>query len=407
MKQNLHDSNELFDSPWYGWEQMKYMLDKTLPVKNKKKFRELYLPYLVAAGFLVIFLLSSLVIQQDGHSSFFEKGTGRLSGHTNNGSELRIADASTVKMEKNNTNAAKASVYYTQNVHDKKEKGFSDIDNKLKPANESPFFLPLLHLYEIQNTRASSISAGQHISSRNVDGIIEMATVKLLTIDGDYSDSIAVGNKEGEHRQQSGWSLSAGLGMNTVIGQKQNLRPYPAAELRYHFTKGFFVSAGLGVGSPVTTQSHGTTKTVFLNDTTNNVYFYNDVKHYRHLSYVDVPLMAGVQVSKKIALQGGVQASVLLNGKSKTVKEPYDFQRMQASIFPGSLTAGPGGSTQTNYSVKTRKIDYRFITGLKFSLNKASFNVTYQYAPQALLKGNHISGNRNQLLSLGMQLKIK
>ena len=117
--------------------------------------------------------------------------------------------------------------------------------------------------------------------------------------------------------------------------------------------------------------------------------------------------MAGIHISKKVALQAGVQASVLLNTKTTTSIEPYDFQRVLATGVPVNLVPALTAGAGNEFEVKARKIDYRITAGVKYTIKNASFNVSYQYAPQRVLTGDNVSKHKNQLLSFNALFKIK
>jgi len=204
------------------------------------------------------------------------------------------------------------------------------------------------------------------------------------------------------------WNLSAGLAMNTMIGQQQNFTPYPAVVWRYNVSNKSFLSLGLAARSPVSTENRGVAKTVYVNDLVNNIQFYNAVNHYHNIAYADIPLLAGIKISKTISLQAGLQASVLLKAKSEIFIEPYDFQmRLAPALSSGLLagTAAPG--SETNYKVEVRNIDFRVTSGIQYNVNKLSFNLMYQYGVRPALKGDFISENKNQLVTFNVQFKIR
>lgn len=213
--------------------------------------------------------------------------------------------------------------------------------------------------------------------------------------------------KAGKNSAHGSWNISAGLAMNAMMGEKQSLRPYPAAEIRYNISDRFYVSAGLAPGSPLAVSSRGIDKRVYLNDTSNNVNFYNNVKHYSRLTYADVPLMAGVKISKKINIQAGVQASVLMHTKTTSAIEQYDFQMVMSNGLPANLITAAPPVSEEKYKVSARKIDYRFVAGVQYDIGKASLNLNYQHASRTALKGNQVSSKRNELISLGIQFNIR
>jgi hypothetical protein len=99
------------------------------------------------------------------------------------------------------------------------------------------------------------------------------------------------------------WGLSAVLAINVVEGKQQNLQPYPTAEVKYNLNFSFFIAAGLSLLSPKPGTVSGITKTVYVNDTVNNISLNNEVVSYDRLRYADIPLTAGVNVTKKLMFQ--------------------------------------------------------------------------------------------------------
>ena len=196
--------------------------------------------------------------------------------------------------------------------------------------------------------------------------------------------------------------------MNGMTGQQQNFTPYPAVVLRYNVSNKYFLSLGLAPGSHVSTENRAVTKTVYVNDLVNNIQFYNAVNHYHDIAYADIPLLAGINISKNISLQAGLQASVLLKAKSKTYIEPYDFQmRLAGGASSGFVTNTAAPVSETHYKVEARNMDYRFTSGIQYNINKLTVNLMYQYSLKPVLIGDLTSGNVNQLVTFNVQFKIK
>ncbi|MBC7936386.1 MAG: outer membrane beta-barrel protein, partial [Rhizobacter sp.] len=396
----LHNSDEMVDSPQYGWEQMQFLLEKNMPQKKDRKF---FPSYIVAASLITIFLMSSLVISN----------VGRVYSSVKNNIQAAAGNAQPVKPILQLTGtiippSRKGLAHSLKNDAAKKTANLSAVAAGKSDLVLSSWYLPALVKAEMQllkNNKLFNISSANYLP---VERSIGKVKLKDLIAEAPGTDSTGRASNNKNKNRKSTWDLSAGLAVNGMIGQKQNLRPYPAAELRYNISNTFFLTLGLTAASPVNTESKGTKKTVYVNDTSNNVYFYNSVKQYSRLTYADIPLMAGMKINKKLAVQGGVQAAVLLKTTTTTAVEPYDFRMSPTNTLLVNLVPGTTIASQHNYEVAARKIDYRFIAGLKYNVNnKASFNVTYQYSPRSILKGDNVSDNKNQLLSLGMLLKIK
>ena len=118
-------------------------------------------------------------------------------------------------------------------------------------------------------------------------------------------------------------------------------------------------------------------------------------------------LLAGINMGKRFSVQTGLQASILLNTIEKASIEKYDFQMRLANGPQNNLVSGMAAVSESVYKINVRKIDYRFTTGLTYSINKTSFNLLYQYSLHPVLEGNNVSSNKNQLVTLSMLYKIK
>lgn len=385
MKRQLHNSDDVFISPQQGWEQMQLLLDKRLPVKNKKPLRGFYFPMMVAASLITIFLSSILVLND-------------------------TAIINSNKPEADKSNAHKGSIIaYSMNATDGKTGSRSVIKNEqtgVAVVSSESNDLTFRKIALPENIHPITYLP---INALPVENIIAKMAMIAIPQDAVDEDSAGLAEKAGKLHQMRHWQLSAGLAMNTMIGQQQNFTPYPAAVLRYDLSKNFFLSLGLSAGSHIAGESRGLKKKTYVNDMVNNIQFYNTVNQYYDFSYADIPLLAGVHISKKISLQAGLQASVLLKTKTKTIIEQYDFQMRLAGGATNGLVSGTAAApvSETDYRVEARKMDYRFTTGIKYNINKLAFNVMYQHSLQPALTGDFTSGNKHQLVTLNMQFNIK
>lgn len=405
MKKYLHNSDEIFESPQYGWEQMQFLLEENLPQKKTKYTKKLLVRCMIAASLITILLFSSLVIGDVDHFDFFEKNATAISANTTGAGRFK---AIRLEMTQPGTrHAIPIPVLYVKNNRDKKT-GIQDlVQDEPAGANSTAWLTPSPSVHEKRLPYIGKAAIDQPVSSLPFENTIRNKLNNDIIKKPVNNDAVKSNTtKNIKAKKHGSWNLSAGLAVNGMMGRQQNLRPYPTAELRYNVSDNFFLSLGLGAASPVATASRGIQKRAYVNDTTNNVLFYNSNKQYYRLSYADIPLMAGVKVSKRISLQAGVQASVLLDAKNKTSIESYNFQMSMAGEYH-DLSPGNAVVSENHYKVKERKIDYRFVTGLKYTINKASFNIIYQYAPRAPLAGDHISHDKNQLLTLNAQFRIK
>ena len=399
MNTHLHNSDEIFSSAQYGWEQMKFLLDKKLPVTNKKNSRKLYVPFFATASLLTILLFSSLIVQDGSHqnsSNLSSKSRATQIEITKNSevNHTKIHVANRNHIEKINTKPG-----YIVPINSTEKEIPADYDLQLNAT-----FLTVTKK-AIKPTIEDDVK--QTIEILNATNKSLKIITSLATKDSANTDSTNRTTAARLKNNNSKWNLSAGLGINGMIGQRQNLQPYPVAEVRYNITPCFFMSLGLSAGSPVSTNSHGISKTVYLNDTANNVQLYNKITSYSRLYYADFPLLAGINMGKRFSVQTGLQASILLNTIEKASIEKYDFQMRLANGPQNNLVSGMAAVSESVYKINVRKIDYRFTTGLTYSINKTSFNLLYQYSLHPVLEGNNVSSNKNQLVTLSMLYKIK
>ena len=395
MKRQLHNSDEVFISPQQGWEQMQLLLDKKLPVKNEKPGREFYFLLMVAASFVTIFLLGTLALNNTVITNSFNREVGHSVAKIPAADTGNIHDKSgVVALTKNATNGKVARLNNTKNLQTDAVVVSSDSDDLAFRKIAPPEMIE-----EIVYPKIKTIL--------NQNAITKTAMIASPT-DAANSDSTGLPDNTGKRHPKRTWNLSAGLAMNATIGQQQNFTPYPAAVLRYNISNKFFLSLGLLAGSHAPGNNRGVKKTVYVNDMVNNIQFYNAVDQYNDFTYADIPLLAGVNISKKISLQAGVQGSVLLKTKTKTVLEHYDFQMRLAGGGTTGLAIGTAAPViETDYRVEARKIDYRFTTGIKYNINKLAFNLMYQHSLQPVLTGDLTSRNKHQLVTLNMQFTIK
>lgn len=395
MKRQLHDSDEVFISPQQGWEQMQLLLDRKLPVKNKIPARKLYFPMMVAASLVTVFFMSTLVLNNTGIINLPNKQFIIADADKQDADKTSVKQGGVIANLKNATDLEKINDRIIKKDRISAAVGSSESNNltftKIEPAEN------------IQHLTYLPINS---LPGENV--IAKLATIAVPP-DTANNDFVELTEKPGKLHRQRTWNLSAGLAMNIMIGHQQNFIPYPAVELRYNLSKKYFLSLGLTAGSHVSGESRGIKKQTYVNDMVNNIQFYNTVNQYYDISYADIPLLAGVKISKKFSLVAGVQASVLLKTKTKTIIEQYDFQMRMAGegingVVNGTAVA-PG--SETNYRVEAKKMDYRITSGIKYNIHKLAFGLIYQHSLQPVLTGDLTSRNKHQLVMLNMQFNIK
>lgn len=401
MNRQLHNCDEVFISPQQGWEQMHLLLDEKLPVKNENPAKKFHLR-IAGASLLIVFLMSTLPLNNTAIINSINKNKSFVAANKPQAGKQSIQTGKQFIQKNGIFTAAKN----TAGVN----KAGLDIINKL-PANTVVSSSNCNDLTFRKATLSEIIGEVPGMPSEKLpkQNIIEKMGVTDLLQNAANNDSARLLKSIDKSHQKRSWSLSAGLAMNAAIGQQQHFKPYPAAVLCYNVSKNFFLSLGLSAGSYVSDESWGVKKMTYLNDMVNNIQFYNTVKKYNDFSYADIPLLAGLHISKKISLQAGIQASVLLKTKTTTIIEQYDFQMRFAgsgtNVLPAGSVANP--VSETEYKVEAGKVDYRFTSGIKYEINKLAFNLMYQHSLQPVLTGDFTSRNKHQLVTLNIQFKIR
>ena len=280
MSKHLHNSDELLHGPEYGWQQMELLLDKNMPEQKNKSAWKLFLPYVIAASFITIFLLSSLVIQNVDHPVSFKRAVSLTGINTNDAPRPGIGSRGLRLAEIVIPTVRKEQLYHSEDSKLKTIAGQTSAETI--GAGSSPGWIlaasKRIAAERITSTLAVGALTKPFIKNREVNPLLA-ETVKPLP--ADTANKIS---KQTKSPKQTSWGLSAGIGVNAMLDQQQNLRPYPVAELRYNMSKKSFLTLGLAAGSGVATHSKGTDKTVFVNDTSNNIYYYNNVRHYTRLT---------------------------------------------------------------------------------------------------------------------------
>lgn len=393
MNKYLYNNDDVFISPEQGWEQMKVILDKKLPF-NTKPARNIYLSVLVAASLVIIFLFSTLLLNNIAVIRSFKMDVNK--------SKTKISETP------NNTTQPRKLMAYSGNHEVNKPA----IPNPVQSEYNRIAFLPTDGNKFIGSNDVLPALAHEILNEPIEILPIEIlaATPNRIALSGKLfnTDSTVSSLKKGNTRTKSGWNLSVGLAINAMAGGKQKFRPYPTADLRYNVSKQLFLSAGLAAGSVVAAESRGVAKTVLVNDVANNIQFYHAINQYDHISYADVPLLAGTPIGKNISVVAGIQASVLLKAKRETFIEVYDFQmRLAGGASNGLITGTAAPVSETNYKVEVRNVDYRFLSGIQYDVNKLNFSVMYQHALHPVLKGDLTSRNKNQLVTFNVKLNIR
>jgi len=371
-----------------GWNNMRQLLDKHLPQKNKKPARR-YFFFGVTGLMCTAFVISSLTLQTDIAKKEREKNLpASISAvalndqFTKTNSQFKNANTISSKKFKTIDIAINQKNLALQRTSDP-VRAEADVDR----VNSFSEDHPLLNKTTTAKYIADSLTTNTTLVKPEFD--------TLTNVPGLNKKKIATGKSPGKK-----WQLSAGLAMNiSVNASQQSLQPYPFVRVKYSLNKTFYIASGLNLFSPVTSNASGVQKTMYLTDSLNSINLYDQRLHYKRLQYIDVPFTAGVKINKHISAEAGIQVSKLISSKTATTLDPYTLNAFDIRTL-GSLPVIP------NY-YEQRKTDIRYIAGVNYEWKKISLNLQYQQGSAPLLKGNAVSTDKNKLLSLKIAYRLK
>lgn len=376
MMDDLHIENDLPVSATDGWRQMESLLNTNLPVKIKVTAVIRLLSFLPAIFMSGIFLFSSL----------------QLNNHL-----LRLPYFAERAQYANVAVNSDSALLHTTLEHQQ------DLDKILRTVR-SAITNPS---YENSRVSASEKLNGTHmLHVLNVDPARMNLPVKAIVIPVHHFNTALLPVKDKEI--ENSWAFSAGLAMNIAAGKEQSFQPYPVLEVKRKLGRRFFMAGGLSLLSPVAGNVSGISKTVYVNDTVNNISLYNEVKKYDLLRYADMAFTAGTNIHKNITLQAGIQLSVLIDSRKTKLLQPYDLQ-MNNVLLPSAppIQTGLGVNPQQEFEIPMRKVDYRFVAGLKYQFKKLSAGIFYQQSLHPAGTGNSSTTVPNDLLTFNLSWKIK
>ena len=396
MNEYLHNGEPAISAN-AGWQEMQFLLEEHLPVKKSTGFSRQLLQYAAAVLLFILLVLTSLQL----NNKFLPTNNITSNNKKVTFNDIKLNNPGpSLPLNKNNpvSNEFPAGLQGLANDH------FSAVTSDEEQL-----------LFMNQQAAGTAIVSAKSGESESVNAQMIVENIEKQALDRNPAlgkkitgtvSSIPVSKPNEQMRPASLWQLNAGIGINADLHSNQTLQPYPFAEAKLNINKRIYLAAGLAAWSPVSTTTTGISKTVYLNDTINNIRLYNEKTTFSRVRYADIPVSIGVNISKNFSVQTGLQISVLLNKKTKSDLEPYDYQMNSVALplrSPTYITAAP---EQHDYDVQLRKIDYRFITGVKYQLKKTTVGLTYQHGLQTSGIGN-TSKNRNQVLALNVSFQIK
>ena len=378
-------NNELPISSAAGWMQMESLLNKNLPVKKRPASIRLFVSWLPALLLSSIFVFSSLQLDRD---------------------LLKIIIADNAKSTLQNKNNINPEILnYNNNRH------FTSRSRAVEKRQFSNLIFDNKEDFGIlvkDQLSSADILTIEKISHQDFIKYLPEKTETNIQVIAQSSlhNQINPPNKIDVNKKH--WEFSAGVGLNIAENKHQNLQPYPTAEVKYNLNAGLFISAGLSLLSPRAGSFSGVNKTVFINDTVNNISLYNEVVSYNRLRYVDVPISAGVNITKRLTFQMGVQLSVLASRQQKKSLQPFDFQ-MNTTTLPVTPTfAGAAANPQQEFTVKIPGMDYRFVSGIKYKFNRTAAGLFYQHGLQSSVsEGSNANTVSKGLFTFNLMYQFK
>jgi hypothetical protein len=414
MNRHLHNDPERDITASEGWQDMTQLLDKHLPVKETPKKRKPFFYYFAAASCLSILLLGYLQLQHGKQKSSSYNLNATKANTTNTTTATKIAPSVFTD--------AMAGAKHRQDLQYLSENKQASVYTGTHPRSSSNNRNGIL-----MNDISANDIALQKNNNNNGISIYPPAAENINSIPygngytlfdklkdagrgedplrKDVANSNASDNSKKKRTYKASWEIAAGISLNAATGQHFNAQPYPVAEGKYNISSRFYLLAGIAAWSPVNSSSSGINKTVYVNDTANNFRSYNEVTRYTRFHYADIPVMAGFNINKRLSVQAGMQASLLLSQKHLKTLDGYDFQS-NAQVLPYNPTT-LGISNTTAFGTVTRRVDYRLIGGLRYTIDKFAFNLSYQQALKSPVHGEKVTSEKNKLVSLQVLYRLK
>lgn len=387
-----------------GWKQMQQLLDKELPLASRtRRGRQLFFAAATLIG--IAFLITSLPLQ-----TYFEQRKVITSIKEKPDTKETYHSLITKQNGRNRASLQKATVFIQENA---------SVNNDLI----SQHLLPSLNEHNNIVSQLTPSLYNEHTviednskrkSLPGVASIIAPDTsankIILNAVDNNNEKDVLKKKKDVNNNNQS-WQLTAGTAVNLSLNSTlQSLRPYPFAELKYHFSPRFFAGASVALFSPVGSKASGVKKTVYVNDTSYNVSNYNETLNYTRLTYADIGLMGGIKISKQISIHSGIQFSRLLNAKTNTSLDPYDFDMNRVNMTGqdvSMLPPTPSAAPVYNNRIDVQKFDIRYVAGINYNLKKISLSLQYQGGINPVLKGDAVTADKNKMITLKAAYRLK
>lgn len=366
MIEDLHTDDDLPITAATGWAEMHSLLNKEMPVRRFKR-RFVLFSLVPIAAMLLILMVVSLKLNHEYYLANFYHQTGNEKSIVN--TIRKEISESFHQFSKKTTNQLKKP---------------AEVNNKVIAANQT---------VSLDKTDSST----SYLFSRLI-----ALPEKSKTIFRQASIINPINNPGAPMKPSfKKWSINAGAAINIATTSNQNFQPYPFVSVKYHLSEKLFLSSGLAIFSPAPGSVSGVSKISPVNDVISNTSQYDEITHYRHLKYADVPVTLGMQLNKNISVQAGIQSSLLLSKQTSKEKIAYDFQMNRIEVSAMNPVYAPAAMPEKLYDVKMPTMDYRVISGINYQINKTAISVYYQHS----LRKSTIPNNNLFSLQLSWQIK--
>ena len=404
-----------------GWNNMRQMLDAEMPVSSKgRKHRFAFWISAALVGVSLIFLSTRLYNNNQQGLSLTQNNKPVIENKeatTENNIVNTQQDKAVTEIEQSTNNSKPDNLVTKQNgvalkhntvpfttakslANNDKQQTLATINNH-QPYNE-PFNINNVNSAAVTNNTVEENTAIKNGVAVNEESK-ESKETTATTADAKKKKNAETNVKPGS------WQINAGAAMNFSLSNTlKGLQPFPFAEVKYNVTPKFFVSGSVALLSPVASKASGVKKTVYVNDTSVDVSRYNEKLNFKTLTYADVALTAGINLSKRFSVNAGLQASRLITTKQYTSLDPYDFASNRVNVVDiAGISPNPSAAPVYNNQVDARKLDLRYVAGINYNINKLSFSLQYQGSTKPILKGESVSNTKNQLINLRVAYRFK
>lgn len=354
-----------------AWMQMRDLLNKELPVQQRRRKKNGWLWWSRMAAMLIIGVAIAVFTVQFYSSENNDKVAENKPVDSNRKDKPKSPagnkkDGKVSTMQKNNslplfTNVDDEMIDANDKLLTQKIKFRSDYNEQEKESS------PGNYLFAIDPSAQKLIASSNSLIS-------DFNTISNNILPRDSARTLAAPASAKSYRRAG---VELGVYYNT--GSKVS-NIYPVA--RYHFPIGkkTSVSAGIALSSTVAPKDFIVKEFMVLNDTANQVYFNVRNTSVNKITYLDLPLQLHYAIDPHWSVSAGVQLSVLQQSNNKSQSQSFDFLTNPVDEVGQTVLTMAGYQPYHNYAQEYEiyKANWRLLAGVSYHLGKASINVQYQ-----------------------------